>query len=152
MLAGMAPTLIANAINAGSPFSTTYGAVDVMPPEFSFGIMWRYLADLQFVLLVLAVAWTVLMLRWYRGSGSGQTALVAAASLLVNLAFFLTHPIFTSLLYYPCRNALVVEPAVRLPDGSDGSGGRTAARAAGKGLIMLWEFELAGFDGRAFRQ
>ena len=28
-LAGMAPTLLANAINAGSPFSTTYGGVDV---------------------------------------------------------------------------------------------------------------------------
>jgi hypothetical protein len=105
LLAGMAPTLIANAINAGSPFSTTYGAVDMMPPEFSSGIMWRYLADSQFVLLVLAGAWTVLMLRWYRGSGSGQTALVAAASLLVNLAFFLTHPIFTS--YYTIPVAML---------------------------------------------
>ena len=28
-LIGIAPTLIANAINAGSPFSTTYGSVDV---------------------------------------------------------------------------------------------------------------------------
>ena len=27
-LAGMAPTLIANAINAGSPFATTYGGAD----------------------------------------------------------------------------------------------------------------------------
>jgi hypothetical protein len=67
--------------------------------------MWRYLADSQFVLLVLAGAWTVLMLRWYRGSGSGQTALVAAASLLVNLAFFLTHPIFTS--YYTIPVAML---------------------------------------------
>ena len=36
LLAGMAPTLLANAINAGSPLSTTYGAVDVTPPGFSF--------------------------------------------------------------------------------------------------------------------
>ena len=34
-LIGMAPTLIANAINAGSPFATTYGGVDVAPPELN---------------------------------------------------------------------------------------------------------------------
>jgi hypothetical protein len=105
VLAGMAPTLLANAINAGSPLSTTYGAVDVMPPELSSGIIWRYLGDTQFVLLVLAGGWTILMLRWYRGNGSGQTALVTAASLLVNLAFFLTHPIFTS--YYTIPVAML---------------------------------------------
>ena len=43
-----------------SAFATTYGAVDVTPPEFSFGIIWSYLADMQFVLLVLASAWTAL--------------------------------------------------------------------------------------------
>ena len=35
-LAGMAPTLVANAINAGSPLRTTYGGVDVTPPALSF--------------------------------------------------------------------------------------------------------------------
>ena len=34
-LIGIAPTLIANAINAGSPFSTTYGSVDALPPELN---------------------------------------------------------------------------------------------------------------------
>ncbi len=34
-LVGVAPTLLANAINAGSPFSTTYGDVDVTPPELN---------------------------------------------------------------------------------------------------------------------
>ena len=152
LLAGMMPTLLANAINAGSPFSTTYGAVDVTPPEFSSGILWRYAADLQFVLLVLAGGWTVLMLRWYRGNGSRQTALVTAASLLVNLGLLPDPPGVHALLYNPCRNALVVEPAVRRPDGSSGGGGRPAGRAGGKGLTMLWEFELAGFGGQAFRQ
>jgi hypothetical protein len=104
-LAGMAPTLVANAINAGSPLATTYGAVDVTPPEFSFGVIWSYLADMQFVLLVLAVAWTLLMLRWHRGNGTRQTALVAAANLLVNLAFFLTHPVFTP--YYTIPVAML---------------------------------------------
>ena len=58
-LAGMAPTLVANAINAGSPFSTTYGGVDVTPPDFSFSVIWSYAADMQFVLLGLAMAGTV---------------------------------------------------------------------------------------------
>ena len=33
LLIGLAPTLVANAINAGSPFATTYGGIDVAPPE-----------------------------------------------------------------------------------------------------------------------
>jgi hypothetical protein len=94
-LAGIAPTLLANAINAGNPLTTTYGGVDVTPPEFSFGVIWSYVADLQFALLVLAGGWTVSMWRGYRGDGMRQVALVTAGNLFVNLAFFLTHPIFT---------------------------------------------------------
>jgi hypothetical protein len=94
-LAGMAPTLLANAINAGSAFSTTYGAADTVPPDFNFGIIWHYLGHMQFVLLVLASVWTALILRLNRGSGITQAALVAAGNLLVNLAFFMSHPVFT---------------------------------------------------------
>ena len=57
-LIGLAPTLLANAINAGSPFATTYGSPDVVPPDFSLNIIWQYVADMQFVLLVLAGAST----------------------------------------------------------------------------------------------
>jgi hypothetical protein len=60
---------------------------------------------MQFVLLVLATAWTLLMLRGHRGIGSRQTALVTAANLMVNLAFFLTHPIFTP--YYTIPVAML---------------------------------------------
>jgi hypothetical protein len=95
LLAGMAPTLLANAINAGSPFSTTYGGADVTPPDFSFGIVWRYVADMQFVLLVLAGVWTVLMWRSNRRDGMSRIALVTAGNLLLNMVFFLSHPIFT---------------------------------------------------------
>ena len=104
-LVGMAPTLVANAINADSPFSTTYGGVDVTPPEFSLSVMWNYVADMQFVWLVLAGAWTALTLRWHRGNGTRQIALVTAANLLVNLAFFLSHPLFTP--YYTVPIALL---------------------------------------------
>jgi hypothetical protein len=104
-LAGMAPTLLANAINAGSPFATTYGGVDVTPPDLSVSVIWSYVADMQFVLLVLAGAWTALMLRWHRGNGSRQIALVTAANLVVNLAFFLSHPLFTP--YYTIPIAML---------------------------------------------
>lgn len=104
-LVGMAPTLIANAINAGSPLSTTYGDADVKAPEFSFGVIWSYVADMQFVLLLLAGAWTVLMLRLYRDNGARQVALVTAANLLVNLAFFMSHPVFTP--YYTIPIAML---------------------------------------------
>jgi hypothetical protein len=104
-LAGMAPTLLANAINAGSPLTTTYGTADVTPPEFSLRVIWSYVADTQFVLLVLAAAGTVLMLRWHRGNGIRQIALVTAANLLVNLAFFLSHPVFTP--YYTIPIAML---------------------------------------------
>jgi hypothetical protein len=104
-LIGMAPTLAANAINAGSPFSTTYGDTDVMPPDFNFSIFWSYLADMQFVLLVLALGWTALSLRLQRGNGASRIALVVAGNLVVNLAFFMSHPVFTP--YYTIPVAML---------------------------------------------
>ena len=104
-LAGMAPTLVANAINAGSPFSTTYGGVDVTPPDFSFGVIWQYLADMQFVLLLLAGLWTIVMWRSSRTGGMRQVAVVTAGNLLVNLAFFMSHPVFTP--YYTVPVAML---------------------------------------------
>jgi hypothetical protein len=122
---GCAPTLAANAINAGSPFKTTYGAVDVMPPAFDATVLWSYVADLQFVLLVLAVAWIVLILRTHRGDGIRQVALVTALNLFVNLAFFMSHPVFTP--YYTIPIAMLslwsllfaslMQPAEAVDDG-----------------------------------
>jgi hypothetical protein len=101
----MAPTALANAINAGSPFATTYSSVDVVPPEFSFAIIWQYIADTQFVLLALAILWTGWILRSRNESGIRQVALVTAGNLLVNLAFFASHPIFTP--YYTIPIAML---------------------------------------------
>jgi hypothetical protein len=103
--AGMTPTLLANAINAGSPFLTTYGNVDAAPPGFSFDVIRNYLTDMQFALLVLAGVGSVLMLRHHRGNAMKQVALVTAANLLVNLAFFMSHPIFTP--YYTIPIAML---------------------------------------------
>jgi hypothetical protein len=102
---GMTPTLLANAINAGSPFATTYGSVDAAPPGFSFDVIRNYLTDMQLVLLVLAGVGSVLMLRQHRGNGMKQVALVTGGNLLVNLAFFMSHPIFTP--YYTIPIAML---------------------------------------------
>jgi hypothetical protein len=104
-LTGMAPTLLANAINAGSPFSTTYGGTDVTSPDFSFSVIWSYVSDMQFVLLMLGILGTVSMLRWRRGTETRHVALVTAGNLVVNLAFFLSHPIFTP--YYTIPVAML---------------------------------------------
>ena len=104
-VAGMVPTLLANAINAGSPFSTTYGGADVTPPGFSLSVIWSYVADMQFVLLVLAGGWTIWILRLHSGSAIKRVALVTAGNLLVNLAFFLSHPVFTP--YYTIPIAML---------------------------------------------
>jgi hypothetical protein len=104
-LAGMAPTLLANAINAGSAFSTTYGGTDVTSPDFSFSVIWSYVSDMQFVLLMLGILGTVSMQRRRRGTETRHVALVTAGNLVVNLAFFLSHPIFTP--YYTIPVAML---------------------------------------------
>jgi 4-amino-4-deoxy-L-arabinose transferase-like glycosyltransferase len=103
-LLGMTPTLIANAVNAGNPFSTTYGGIDVAPPDLSFRIVSQYLADMQFVLILLAGASTGMLWRSNRAGGR-QIAAITAGNLVVNLAFFVSHPIFTP--YYTVPVAML---------------------------------------------
>ena len=83
-LVGMAPTLIANTINAGSPFATTYGGQDVAPPALSLAIIWQYVADMQFVLLVLAAVSAGYFLRAGVDSCVRSVALIAAVNLAAN--------------------------------------------------------------------
>lgn len=94
-LAGMAPMLAANWINAGSPFTTTYGGVDAVPPSIDMATLRSYLVDFQFFLLLGAIAWAVAI---WRRPGARQAVLVVAANLVANIIFFATHPVFTS--YY----------------------------------------------------
>ena len=91
LLIGMVPTLVANAINAGSPFSTTYGGPDTVAPALDFVVLRSYLVDLQFPLLLIAIGWTAL--AWRRGQS--EIAFIVSANLAVNIVFFLTHPLFT---------------------------------------------------------
>lgn len=95
LVVGMAPTLIAQWINAGSPFSTTYGGVDVAPPELNTGVLMQYVRDMQFALFLIACLWTGLIWRFGRGAGARPVAAIVAGNLALNLIFFMTHPIFT---------------------------------------------------------
>jgi hypothetical protein len=100
-LIGMIPTLLANAINAGSPFLTTYSAIDAIAPELRSDIFWQYIADAQFSLLVIAAVWTALLWRFNHQGGTRQVVLIVAVNLAVNLIFFLTHPVFTPYYTFP---------------------------------------------------
>ena len=94
---GMAPTLVANAINAGSLFPTTYGGSDVAPPERDASVLWQHCKDVQFTLLAIAAAWTTWLWRVDHGRAR-EVAIVLAANLVVNLIFFMTHPGFTPII------------------------------------------------------
>jgi len=101
-LIGIAPTLASNWINAGSPFATTYGGIDAVPPAIDIEVLRSYLVDVQFLLLVAAIAWTAAI---WRRPGAQQAVLVVAANLVVNIVFFMTHPVFTP--YYTVPIAML---------------------------------------------
>jgi hypothetical protein len=104
-LIGILPTLVANAINAGSPLVTTYGGVDVAPPELKLETLSLYAGDVQTLLLAVAVGWAGLLFRFNRRRGARQVVLVVAANLAVNVVFFMTHPVVTQ--YYTVPVAML---------------------------------------------
>jgi hypothetical protein len=93
-LIGIAPTLIANTINAGSPFATTYGSVDALPPKLNTSVLLSYLVDVQFTLLAISAIWTAWLWRANQGRAK-HVAILVALNLALNVIFFMTHPIFT---------------------------------------------------------
>ena len=135
-LAGMAPTLVANAINAGSPFATTYGGPDVAPPDFSFSSTLLYLTDMQFALLALAGASVAYHLRAGRRRNKAGRA-DRRGQPCGKFGLLLYRSPRHALLHCPDRDALAVEPVVRHADGAFGSGGRTSCGAGGRCTIMI---------------
>lgn len=101
-LIGIAPTLAANWINAGSPFATTYGGQDVAPPTIDLEVLRSYLVDVQFFLLAAAIAWSAAICR---RAGARQAVPVVAANLGLSIVFFMTHSIFTP--YYTMPVAML---------------------------------------------
>jgi hypothetical protein len=101
----LALTPLANAINAVRALLTIGGAGEAAPTDFNFSIVLQCVTDVQFGLLVLASAWTALILRLQYANGIRQAALVTAGNLMVNLAFFVSHPVFTP--YYTIPVAML---------------------------------------------
>jgi hypothetical protein len=95
LLAGVTPTIVSYAVNAGSPFASTYGNnPDVRPLDFSFAVVRDYLADpLQTLLIVIGIAGSIWLLR--QANGTRRVAQLTMANLALNLAFFFTYPIAT---------------------------------------------------------
>jgi hypothetical protein len=101
---GMSPTLLANLINAGSPFATTYGGTDAVSPEFSFVILQQYLRDMQSVLVILAIGSTVWLFT-RNDRKMLDIGVIVGGNLFLNLIFFLSHPVFTP--YYTIPVAML---------------------------------------------
>jgi hypothetical protein len=91
-LLGLAPTLIANAVNAGSVLATTYSSGDAVPPDFSFSIVREYMTDMQGTLIILTSTWAIFALII---SARKEVAAIVTVNLVINLLFFLSHAIFT---------------------------------------------------------
>ncbi|MDF3812387.1 MULTISPECIES: hypothetical protein [Rhodopseudomonas] len=105
---GLIPTLIANAVNAGSPFTTTYPARDASPPNFSIaqltGQLVQYLHGTQGVLLTTAIV-GVLAAAGFARPPMRAIGVLVGCNLLINLLFYLSHTIYTP--YYAVPAAML---------------------------------------------
>jgi len=95
LLAGLLPVLAANLVNSGHPLVSAYGGQDTAAPQLDPAVLHAYLRDTQFPLVVVACVWTVLLWRFANHAGVRQLTLLVGANLVLNLAFFATHPVFT---------------------------------------------------------
>ena len=91
-MVGLVPTLVSNAINAGSVLATTYSSVDATPPDFSFSIARQYFSDMQGALMLLIVTWSIVALAT---NVRKTAASIVAVNVVLNFGFFLTHSIAT---------------------------------------------------------
>ncbi len=97
-LVGLLPVLAANLVNSGNPLVSAYGGQDTAAPSLDPAVLWAYLTDTQFPLIVIARAWMALLWHFASHAGVRKLALLVAGNLALNLAFFATHPVFTQ--YY----------------------------------------------------
>jgi hypothetical protein len=91
-LVGLVPTLVSNAVNAGSVLATTYSSVDATPPDFSFSIARQYFSDMQGALILLIATWAIVALA---ANVRKTAASIVAVNIVLNFGFFLTHSIST---------------------------------------------------------
>jgi hypothetical protein len=104
-LVGLLPVLAANMVNSGNPLVSAYGGQDTAPPSFDPAVLRAYLADMQFPLIVVVCVWTALSWRSATRSGARRLVLLVAGNIALNVAFFVTHPVFTQ--YYTIPIAML---------------------------------------------
>jgi hypothetical protein len=104
-LVGMLPVLAANMVNSGNPFVSAYGGQDTAPPSLDQAVLRAYLTDMQFPLIVIVCVWAALLWRLATKSGMRRLALLVAGNIALNVAFFVTHPVFTQ--YYTIPIAML---------------------------------------------
>jgi hypothetical protein len=88
-LAGISPTLVANNVNAGSPFRTTYPPGDVLVFD-PLSSAYYYFTDTQGALVALAISLAVYALLTTKAKAIKIVCCIVAINISVNLAFFLT--------------------------------------------------------------
>jgi len=87
---GLAPVLVADLINAGSPFATTYSPTDAQAPDFSAAVLWHgVMLYLVPVLVGLAMFLPSLAFAELRN----RATLSFLITLVAGVVFFLSHPI-----------------------------------------------------------
>lgn len=110
-LIGLLPTLAANAINAGSPFSTAYAGADAAPPTFDFhqigeNLIFYARGNQGVTLLLLFVAIGLFEVTFESAAQKRSVQVLVYANLAFNLTFFLTHPV--SAAYYTMPMAMLL--------------------------------------------
>lgn len=95
---GVLPVLAANLVNSGNPLVSAYSGVDTAPPRLDPAVLRAYLNDVQFPLVVVICVWTALLWQFAGQADVKRLAALIAGNLVLNIAFFATHPVFTQ--YY----------------------------------------------------
>jgi hypothetical protein len=109
---GLAPTLAAQAINAGHPLATVYRGSDVALPHLGWaqvfaGLRW-YLSGSQGLIVAMSILGVVLLIAAgsrVRLRNAAAIAAITAINVLFNLTYFVTHPVLSQ--YYAVPVAML---------------------------------------------
>lgn len=150
VILGLVPILAAQAINTGSPFTTTYSAADASMPSFGSielvrGLRFYFVEEWQCgVLLVAAVAFLQVgnWLYFRNRLHAGLVLLAVAIELIFNVGYFLLRPIREAYYVAPVAMFAVAATAAALEAaGGEAATGRQAHRVrwlTGAIFVALW--------------
>ena len=99
-IVGAMPTLIAQHINAGSAFSTTYGTGDQVPPQLTLETLIYYTTSTQGTLTFIAIGWAAYMIIKSKLVDQRRVAWATLINCAVTFTFFVFRPIPLVMPYY----------------------------------------------------